>query len=93
MILRITEYLKVTLPETRCYHVLLLCVAGGGRPRHITDSVDSRDPDDWVSRLLRLLERSRGEGNGDSVKERGSRPAWCSCVCSMSKPNDEWVSL
>lgn len=31
----------------------------------ITDSVDSREPDDWVSRLLRLLERSLGEDGGD----------------------------
>lgn len=31
----------------------------------ITDSVDSREPEDWVSRLLRLLDRSLGEDGGE----------------------------
>lgn len=33
--------------------------------RVVTDSVDSREPEDWVSRLLRLLERSLGEEGGE----------------------------
>lgn len=39
---------------------------------NITDSVDSREQDDWVSWLLLLLERSCGEDDGDPVKDRGS---------------------
>lgn len=36
------------------------------RKKILTDSVDSREPDDCVSRLLRLLERRRGEGGGEA---------------------------
>lgn len=64
---------------------------GGGYLRTVTDSADSREPGDGVSRLLRLLERSGGEDGGDPVEEAGS-PHRC-CVFSKSKPRDEGLSL
>lgn len=52
-------------------------------PSSITDKVDSRDPKDCVSRLLRLLERSRGDEDGEPSKDRGSK-GWGSSDCSRS---------
>lgn len=62
---------------------------GGGTERgrsrtNITDCVDSREPDDWVSRLLWLLERSRGEEDGDPLRDGGWRRVWSSSERSSS---------
>lgn len=61
--------------------------------RNITESPDSTEPDDWVSRLLRLLERSRGEFDGDPVKDRRAWRGSCSSEASGSYPYDGGVSL
>ena len=50
----------------------------------MTERVDCREPEASVSRLLRLLERRRGDGEGEVPKGGRSWWLWMSSLASRS---------